>query len=247
MSSSNQTSSCTQMHAMWSSWIVPPIAAGAAIVPTYYGFAIKTAQQLQKPIPSMSVLEALMGGMRLAPTVAGLVGTQMVLQNASERKIKQLFGDPQERSVTFFETTASSFLVGAVSAPGIAIFNGQAANQSPMSSLRNLTLKQAGAISMQETAFVMGMSAGGHLYGLAKEHFGDNDVIKHGSNFITGALGSLCGHPANTALTLWQNGLKVEKAFQLGRGAPAKAIATGVFSMGFQVAKECLNNLGQKH
>lgn len=239
------------MHEMWSSWIVPPLAAGAAIVPTYYGFAVKTAQQLQKPIPTMSALEALMGGMRLAPTVAGLVGTQMVLQNASERKIKQLFRDTQEKaqdeSATLVETTASSFFVGAVSAPGIAIFNGQAANQSPISSLRNLTLKQAGAISMQETAFVMGMSAGGHLYGLVKEHVCDNDAIKHLSNFITGAAGSLCGHPANTALTLWQNGLKVEKVFQLSRGGPVKAIATGLFSMGFQVAKERLNKIGQKH
>lgn len=110
MSSSNQTSSSSQMHEMWSSWIVPPIAAGAAIVPTYYGFAVKTAQQLQKPIPSMSVLEALMGGMRLAPTVAGLVGTQMVLQNASERKIKQLFGDPQDESATLLKPLQAHFL-----------------------------------------------------------------------------------------------------------------------------------------
>lgn len=247
MSSSNETTPRSQISTLWSSWIVPPVAAGAAIVPTYYGFAVKTAQQLQKPIPTMSALEVLMGGLRLAPTVAGLVGTQMVLQNASERKIKRLFGNPEDKAATLVETAASSLLVGAMSAPGIAIFNGQAAKQSPLTSLRNLTVKQAGAISAQETAFVMGMSAGGHVYAFAKKHFGDNEAMKYGSSFITGALGSLCGHPANTALTLWQNGLKVENIFQLARGGPAKAIATGVFSMGFQLAKEHLNNLGQKH
>ncbi len=247
MSSSNQTTPYSQMNAIWSSWITPPLAAGAAILPTYYGFAVKTAQQLQKPLPTMSALEALMGGIRLAPTVAGLVGTQMVLQNACERKLNQLFGNPEDQGATLIETAASSLLVGGMSAPGIAIFNGQAANQSPLASLRNLTVKQAAAISLQETAFVMGMSAGDHVYAFAKEYFGDNDSMKYGSSFITGAAGSLCGHPANTALTRWQNGLKVENIFQLGRGGPAKAIATGVFSMGFQIAKECLNNLGQKH
>ena len=77
---------------IWSSWIVPPVAAGAAIVPTYYGFAVKTAQQLGQPIPKMGPVEALRGGCRLAPTVSGLVGLQMILQNGTQQKVQELMG-----------------------------------------------------------------------------------------------------------------------------------------------------------
>ncbi len=216
------------------SWLREPLAAGAAIVPAYYGFRVKTAQQLGQPIPKVGFQEAVRGGASLAPTVATLVGMQMMVQKAAEEKIQELVG----RDQGFFSTAASSLTVGLVSSPGIAVFNGQAAGHSPMTSLRNLTPRQFGAISCQETAFVMGLSAAKHINSLAKEQFGDNAAVETGSSFISGALGSLCGHPANTCLTRWQNGLKVESAGQLMRGGPAKAVATGVFSAVYHAASK---------
>ncbi|MCE5294208.1 MAG: hypothetical protein LLF94_06295 [Chlamydiales bacterium] len=207
-------------------WLREPLAAGAAIVPTYYGFRVKTAQQLGQPIPKMGFGEAVRGGVSLSPTVASLVGMQMMVQKVAEEKIQELTG----RDQGFLSTAASSLAVGLASSPGIAVFNGQAAGQSPLVSLRNLTPRQFGAISAQETAFVMGLSAAKHINALAKEQFGESLAVETSSSFISGAIGSLCGHPANTCLTRWQNGLKVESAGQLMRGGSAKALATGVFS-----------------
>lgn len=225
---------------IWSSWIVPPVAAGAAIVPTYYGFAVKTAQQLGQPIPKMGPVEALRGGFRLAPTVSGLVGLQMIFQNGTQQKVQELMGHGPNDAPTFFETAASSFLVGAASSPGIAVFNGQAAGQTPMGALRNMSFKQVGAITCQESAFVLGMSASAHVNALAKEHFGESTAVQYASSFVAGACGSVAGHAANSALTRWQNGLTVDKLSQLARGGPVKAVATGIFAMGFHAAKEYL-------
>ncbi len=233
MSSSDQT--------IWSSWVVPPFAAGVAIIPPYYGFAAKTAQQLEKPIPRMGPGEAFKGGCRLAPTVAGIVGMQMILQKTVEQKVQELVGHGQGKAPTLFETAASSFVVGGLSSPAIAVFNGQAAGQTPMHALRNLSSRQLGAIAVQETAFVMGMSASKHINALAKEHLGDGKTVTYGSSFVSGALGSLAGHAANTALTRWQNGLTVDKVSQLARGGPAKAMATGVFAAGYHITKDFLN------
>ncbi len=216
------------------SWVREPLAAGAAIVPTYYGFRVKTAQQLGQEIPRMSFREAARGGAGLAPTVASLVGMQMLVQKAAEEKIQELTG----REQGFYTTAASSLAVGLVSSPGIAIFNGQAAKQSPLAALRNLSPRQFGAISVQESAFVMGLSAAKHINAVAKEQFGESEAVETGSSFISGALGSLCGHPANTCLTLWQNGQRVLSAGQLMRGASAKAVATGIFSAVYHAASK---------
>ncbi|MBS0634777.1 MAG: hypothetical protein JSR37_04870 [Verrucomicrobia bacterium] len=233
MSSSDQT--------MWSSWVVPPFAAGAAIIPPYYGFVVKTAQQLGQPVPKMGPADVLRGGCRIAPTVAGLVGMQMIVQGSVEQKVQEVVGHGQGKAPTMFETAASSFVVGALSSPAIAVFNGQAAGQTPLHALRNMSFRQFGAISVQETAFVMGMSASRHINDVAKGFFGDGDAVQYGSSFVSGAIGSLAGHPANTALTRWQNGLPVQGISQLARGAPVKAMATGLFAAGYHVVKDLLN------
>ena len=233
MSSINQTS--------WSSFFIPPVAAGAAIVPAYYGFAVKTAQQLGQPIPKMNPLEVLKGGVKMSPTVAGLVGLQMILQGSVEQKIQSFVGHSPGQPATLFETAASSSVIGTLLSPLTAIFNGQGAKQSPIQSLRNMTLKQCGAISLQETAFIMGFAASPHINSFAKEHFGQGDAVQYGSSFVSGAIGSLAGHASNTALTRWQNGLTVDRATQLARGAPVKAVATGVFAACYHFFKNLLN------
>jgi hypothetical protein len=43
-----------------------------------------------------------------------------------------------------------------------------------------------------------------------KRKFGDHKAIDYGAAFLAGGLGSLAGHPANTALTRWQSGLKMD-------------------------------------
>src|SRR5947209_3802889 len=48
---------------VWTSiapYIAPPVAASAAIVPSFYGFVAKSAKQLGEPIPRMTIREALL-------------------------------------------------------------------------------------------------------------------------------------------------------------------------------------------
>jgi hypothetical protein len=144
----------------------------------------------------------------------------------------------------------SSILVGAVSAPALAVFNGLASakltGQAPLEaaadSLKSLRAdpKQPCALVARETSFLFALRVSEPVTNKMKRTFGENRVVEYGSSFATGAIGSLVGHPADTAFTLWQNGMKVEKLTHLMRGAPVKAVTVGLFSIGYKTAKEAI-------
>ncbi len=200
-------------------YVTPPVAAAGAVVPVYYLFALKSAQQLEVPMRPMSPLEALKGGIRVAPTIGATVGMQLVFQKMVENAIKK--SDRTTVEPGFATKLVSSTLTGAVSVPLLAIFNGQTMGYTPMQSLRALSVKQAGAILARETGFLA--SLGGEY------------------PFFTGMLGSLVGHPGDTALTRWQKGLKVENLRHLFLGAPTRALAVGGFSVGYKFFQGKLN------
>jgi hypothetical protein len=218
-------------------YIGPPVAASAAIIPVFRDMVAKSAQQKGEAIPSMTLIESLKGGLKAAPTIGTVVGTQMVIQSLVE---KALIGESKTENLS--STLVSSAIVGITSAPVLAIFNGQTIGLSVRESFRNFSLKQGLAISIQETAFVGGLSAADKLAAIMKRRFGNNKAVDYTAAFIAGATGSLAGHPANTALTRWQSGLPLDSFRQSMWGAARKARAVGCFSVVYKFGKEILNS-----
>lgn len=220
-------------------YVVKPAAASVAIVPVFRDLVAKTSLQKGDPIARMSLMEGLKAGAKAAPTVGFIVGTQMVLEEKVEKAFR---GKDKEKSLS--STLAGAAVIGAASSPALAVFNGQTMGWGVNQSLRNLKAnpRQALAIAAQETAFVGGLSASDPLGNAMKERFGDSKVVEYSAAFTSGALGSLAGHPANTALTRWQSGLKVDTLRQSMWGAARKARAVGAFSVGYKACKEAFGS-----
>jgi len=216
---------------------VPTVAAAAAIIPVFQDLAVKSAQQQGKPIPRMVPMEVLRGGMKMSPIVGGIIGTQMMLQGRVEKALTKK--DADKASLT--SMVASSGVVAIVSAPILAIFNGQTMGWRVNKTIQKFSRAQGLSIVVQETAFVGGLSAADRLAKIMKRMFGNNKAVDYTAAFIAGTLGSLAGHPANTALTRLQNGLSVGSPRQLMWGAARRARAFGVFSVFYKLGKEVLN------
>jgi hypothetical protein len=237
MSSKSMAASAQPQRGFWplvSPYVVPPTAASLAIVPVFCDMVAKSAEQKGQRLPSMSFFEGVKGGLKAAPTVGAIVGTQMLLQNWVETS---LVGENADLS----SALASSAVVGTLSAPILAVFNGQTMGWSLRESLRRFTPKQGAAIAVQETAFVAGLSVADKLAEVLKERFGESPVVDYTAAFASGAAGSLAGHPANTALTRWQSGLTLDSFRQSMWGAARKARAVGFFSVIYKFAKQNLN------
>lgn len=231
-----------QPSGMWPSWptilpyMVPPTAASLAIIPVFRHLIVKSAQQKGEPIPKITYLEGIKAGIKAAPTVGIIVGAQMILQSAVE---KAIVGDGNKANLP--SMLASSAIVGIASAPALAVFNGHTMGWTIVKSLRMFSAKQGLAIAGQETAFVCGLTAADMLSVAMKKRFGDNKAVEYSAAYLAGALGSLAGHPGNTALTRWQSSMTLNSFRQSMWGAARKAHAIGSFSVFYKLGKETLN------
>lgn len=234
---------------IWSSaapYVIPPCAASAAIIPVFYGFIAKSAQQVGDPVPHMSIKEGLKKGCKAAPTLGGIIGTQMVVQHIVEKCLIKYSNDPKPETPTFISMLASSTIVAGVSVPALAVFNGLTRERTPIESLKLLSTKQACAIITRETSFLFALRASEPVSDLMKRRFGKNKGVEYGSAFATGTIGSLIGHPADTALTLWQEGKKIENFRQTMRGAPMKAMSVGMLTVCYKITEELLESTVKK-
>lgn len=217
-------------------YLISPIAASIAIVPAFRDMAAKSALQKGIPVPYMTVRASIKEGIKVAPIVGVVVGTQMILQNIVE---KVFSGESSTHNLS--STFASSAIVGTASAPVIAVFNGKTMGWTVCESLRRFSVPQGIVIAVQETAFVGGLSVADQLSLVMKKRFGNSKAVDYTAAFVAGAAGSLAGHPANTALTRWQSGLSVDSVGQLMWGSLRKARAVGFFSIVYKLGKETLN------
>lgn len=234
---SSSTSSATQSgqpsQFNWGSYALPPAAAAVAIPFAFKDLMDKSAEQ-RGELPKTTFSAGFKSGMKASPTVGMLISFQDMLQGGVEKK---LLGE--DAQPTLPTKLASSALVGIVSSPVVAVFNGQTLKGGGVvDSLRKFSLRQGLAISFQEAAFVAGLSAAGLVAAPMKERFGDTKAVEYAAAFTSGAFGSLAGHPANTALTRWQSGQSVESARQLMWGSMRKARAIGLFSVLYKMGKE---------
>lgn len=231
-------------------YVVPPTAACAAIVPAFYDMVAKSAMQKGLPAPIMNfktVLQGVKGGFGAAPTVGVMVGTQMVLQGRVEQALVKtfpnLFAENSNKAKASL-MLASSALVGVLSSPFLAVYNGKTMMPpwSVSESLSKFSLKQAGAITLQETGFVAGLAAADLLSVPMKQMLGDHKAVEYSAAGVAGALGSLVGHVGNTALTRWQNGMTVDSLRQLSWGSLRKARGNALFAVVYKLGKEVLNS-----
>ncbi|MGK5594669.1 MAG: hypothetical protein ACSNEK_04845 [Parachlamydiaceae bacterium] len=222
------------------SYLTPPISASAAIVPFFYGFIAKSAQQMAQPLPKMTYREIFKEGLKVAPTVGFTVGAQMIAQHLTEKALSRK--SKKSDQPNFRTMLASSTLVGTISAPALASFNGQIMRRSTLQSLKTLSPKQVGAIASRETSFLFSLRMSDPLCDTVKRWYA-NTAMEYSSVFISGAIGSLVGHPADTALTLWQQGRKIKTPRQLMQGAPIKALAVGGFSVVYKLTKDAIESL----
>lgn len=118
-----------------SPYFIPSIAAGVAIIPISYDLTAKSELQKGLPIPAISFSERLRCGAKLAPTLGFIIGVQMIFQQIIE---KTLVGETKSNGI--FYTLASSAFVGTVSAPFLAVFNGQTMGWTISKSLQRLSL-----------------------------------------------------------------------------------------------------------
>lgn len=228
-------------------YVVPPVAASAAIIPAHYDMVVKTALQLGLLPPSMTLREVLKGGFGAAPTVGAIVGAQMLLQGRVEQALIKAFPDLFAGDSTKAKALlmlVSSIAVGGLSSPFLAVYSGKTMTPpwSVRESLSKFSPKQAGAIGLQETGFVAGLAAADLVSMPMKQALGDNKVVEYVAAATAAAFGSLFGHAGNTALTRWQNGMVIDNLTQLSLGSLRKARGNIAFGVAYKFGKEVLNS-----
>lgn len=222
-------------------YVGPPIAAGFAVIPAIPDFGKKSCLQLGKEVEKKTFFEGMKGGLKLAPMAGLLIGVQMIMQEIFEKTFAE-----RGKTSDLQSKAKSSFVVGTCSSPIVAMFNGRTMGWTAKECWGRFTPSQAIAIAIQETLFVGGISASSEVSKVMKKNLGDYSIIDYGSAFISGAAGSLLGHPANTVLTRLQNGMEVKSLFQMKisslqgfmRGGAFKARACGIFSIGYKIGNE---------
>ncbi len=218
----------------WSDYYAPPLAAGTAIIPFYWGLTAKSDQQLGRKIQAITARQAAKGGLALAPPFAATLAIQMATQGAIERKIGG-------ESPSYFSMFTSSAIVGGLSAPCAVMINSLSMRQSPIESVKRLTRTQTAAIAMRDGAFVLGCRLADPISVAMKERFGNSRSVEAVSFFVGGIFGSLAGHAGDTTLTLLQAGRRIEPAL-LMRGALIRGVTVGSIVTLYEFAKRALQS-----
>ncbi len=235
-------------------YVIPPVAASVAIIPCFYGAIVKTAQQAEEPvprialrklnakIPHITLRELTKRSFKASPTVGCVIGTQVVVQGLVEKVLKKSPSDEDSNLNNFSHMLISSVIVGAASIPGIAAYNGQTMGRHVIDSLKMLSRWEAMAILTRQVSLVFSLRITEPLNIHMKELTGDKMTL-YGSATISGMIGSIIGHPADTALTRWQKNLKIKNLRQLMNGAVSRTIAGGAFAACYIFVRKQLESI----
>lgn len=213
----------THPGASWSDYapyLMPPVAAGAAIVPPFYGLVVKSAQQLKKPVPQMSARAVFWEGCKAAPLLSAQVGVQLGLENG----FKRAFG---KKESNFAFMVASAVLIAVVSAPLLAAFNGRTMG---LSWTESITRRVVVGISARDCSFLISLRISEPVTKTLKQYGGDNTFVECASEFLSGAIGAVVNHPVDTAVTRWQKKLEFVPR-EMMRGVVARAGSIGGFTL----------------
>lgn len=227
-----------------------PVCAGAAIIPNYWAWVHKSAQQMGKVAPQIGIRKALYrGAAEGAPAVTLIVGSQTIAQDVVERGLEHIMTPGTTKS-----QATSSLIVGATTSPLLAAYNGKSAGLGFWESIRRVNAKQVGAISTRETAFLFSLRGYGPIKEVFDRALGESRANGYLAAFTSGGIGSVVAHPADTLLTRWQNNMPivtttsttpiVERVATCGRmlmwGWARKSLGTAGFAVTYRIAKEIL-------
>lgn len=209
-------------------------AGAVGLVAVFRDYMVKSRQQLGEAVPNFPRKLVFEEGCKAAGPFGAVICMQMAVKGVVQPK------DPKERN--FGTLVGSSAVAGAVSSPFVAMVNGKSMNWTYSKSWQRFTFPVAAAITVQETCFVAGVTAQELLAPEMKKRFGDNWMVDTVTAFVGGGVGGFAGHWANTAVTRWQNDLKVER-HQLLWGAARRVRAVAVLSVIFNWVEKALKSV----
>lgn len=215
----------------YGAYLTNPGVAAVAILPAFGDLEAKGKLQVGEKVEQRSFQENIKRGRKIAPITGLVIGAQMFLQPM----VASYLVKPGDKPTTT-DSLFSSAAVGLISAPFLAGFNGKARGVPLLETIRKLTLSKTAVICIQETAFVSSQT----LQEKLQPYSGNSKVMPYLIAYASGFVGSLLGHPANTALTRWDENLRIENIRQLGWGALRKANGIGKFSVCYKLGKDTL-------
>ena len=224
-------------------FVVPPVAAATAIVIPYCFFERKSYFQTDQVPPRFkffkamkgesSPMKAMKGGVGAMPSIVMVVGVPVVAQEKVENFVKRYWPfENKDNKSTTAQMVLSAAAVGGLSVVPLAYFNGRTNNMTLKESWKNLTWKHSVAIVSRETSCLVAWRIAGPLSDYMKGISNGSQAVEWGTVFMTGAIGSLVGHPGDTVLSRLQKQLPLEDPRQLYRapaGAERKAAAKRLF------------------
>ncbi len=234
----------------YSQYLTTPAIAGIGMMPFYYGLEDKSKLQTGLSPAVRSLRQKVSAGFtpKVPVTVGAIVGGQLLLQQGIESRI---FSKQPGIPLPLSETVASSAAVALVTSPALAVFNGYTTGKTIGASFRELSIPQVRKIVGKETAFVVGVSSGEWVAEQVKKHAEIdpeqkvlNKVVDYTAAGVSGALGSVGGHPFDTGLTRLQNNpplamLSIKDSFKAGLVPRTKAVAG--LSLAIKVGKDVVD------
>ncbi len=216
-------------------YTAPPIAAAAAIIPTFYGFSLKSSRQLEQAKPAINFKNSIIAGIKTAPIIAVIAGTQIIAQEQSENKLNKWGYEDKKTNLVL-----SSFAVSVVSVPFLSIFSGRTLTP-PLTlkeSLQRLNCKQAGAICGREFGFLLSLQGTELFTDYIKNKINDHPIVHYGTTFLSGAIPSMITHPLDTILVRSQVNMPTYTLRSCYFGLVPRVITMGLFNVLYQGCKK---------
>lgn len=213
--------------------------ASIVIVPCFFGLVVKNALQLEQPVPRLKPGKLLKMAGKAAPTTGIIIAFQLTSEGWANNYMKARSGKKNER-LSLGQTVVSSAFSGLVAAPALAVLNGQASGMSVVEAIRKISSRQIAVLVMRETSFVASLKLSVPLSIYMKDRWGESRATDFACGAVSGATGSLIGHPADTAVTRWQKGLTIVHVRQYMNGGAVKATTMAVFTGLYTVMTKAL-------
>jgi hypothetical protein len=240
----NQNTKKERITEIYNNILISMVAAGPAIIVPYYGLVWKSRNQLGLNRPTFNLNNSIFGGIKAAPTIIGIIGTQMILTNGINNGLTMLGLDGLQSKV------CSLLSVSILSIYPLALFNGQTMGVNWKESLRSISLKQGASIVARESTFLGTEWLAETIHEHLKTYMGDSKQTEYGSTAIAGGMASLLGHPFDTALTRDQqrqaNKLPSAKIIDVPKGnfsmagAIPKSVAIAIFYYAYKLSNDSL-------
>lgn len=217
----------TDVKGIFTTYVVPAGAAGAALPLAYPFLERKSALQTGATMPGSG---GVLRGVGTASLVAKIVGVQKVAQNGTTALLQHCGADPKSTGSIVFSTFVGSAVVSGY----YADFNKrtmQVANVAQAS--LNAKVAQRGLVVGREMPFLAIDPVSEKL----RENYGGTLLTDTACDFVSGGMGSVTGQMQDTLLSRLQKGLPLVSE-SLWKGGANRALGLGIFAVGYAKVKQ---------